>query len=571
MGRIAGRYNPDIDFVTKDKPVEIWNEGRKYAILYNGEIYNDRELKTELRMRGCRFKIKSDEELLLGGFLLFGPDFVKKVNGVFAFVIWNVSERKIYLFRDRLGVKPFFYTKQDRTLIFSSEINGIFEYSGMEAILDKHGLNEVFSIGPAKTPGNGIFKGIEEVLPGHVICYSKEGGEQSCYWKLESRPHEDSFDETVEKTSYLIKDAVCRQMTSRGPICTFLSGGLDSSLVSSICAEELRKRGEQLHTFSFDFVGNEKNFEANAFQPSRDRPYVEEMVKFLGSEHRYLECDSRTQADLLETSIDAKGLPAMADVDSSLLYFCSEVGKHAQAALTGECADEIFGGYPWFHKKECLNVQTFPWTMDLQPRKALLSDEFLEALHMDEYVKETYEKSVAETPGLDGETKEQARRREISYLNEKWFMQTLLDRMERTSAYSGFSARVPFADYRIVEYLWNVPWEMKAKDGVVKALLREAGRGLLPDHVLFRRKSPYPKTYDKDYERLLVGRFREMMQDETAPVKMFLNQEKAERFLKSPSDYGKPWYGQLMAAPQMLAYLLQINYWMQKYHIKIEL
>ena len=298
---------------------------------------------------------------------------------------------------------------------------------------------------------------------------------------------------------------------------------------------------------------------------------MEKMVTFLDSEHHYLECDSRTQADYLYASIDAKGLPAMADVDSSLLYFCSEVSKEYKVALTGECADEIFGGYPWFHKKECLEAHTFPWTMDLAPRKAMLSDEFLEALKMDAYVQETYAKSVAETPRLAGESALETRRREISYLNQKWFMQTLLDRMGGTSTRYGLSARVPFADYRIVEYLWNVPWEMKAKGGVVKGLLREAGRGLLPDDILFRKKSPYPKTYDKAYEAILVQKMRAIMAETDSPIRQFLDTKKVERFLSSPSDYGKPWYGQLMAAPQMIAYLIQVNYWLEKYHIKIEL
>lgn len=571
MHRIAGIYNPDYGLVTEEVPVEKQIDGRRYAIVYYGELYNYEELKKELEKKGCRFKKHCDEEVLLNGFLIFGRDFVKQTNGIFSYVIFDEAEQKLYLFRDRLGAKPLFYTKQDRTLVFSSDINGIFEFSGMEAVLDRNGLNEVFSIGPAKTPGCGIFKGIKEIVPGHMLSYSKAGIEYACYWKLESRKHTDSYEETIEKTAYLLKDAVCRQFVSDVPVCTFLSGGLDSSLVASVCAKELKKTGAQLHTFSFDFVGNEKNFEANIFQPSRDRPYVEQMVTFLDSKHHYLECDSQTQVDLLYTSIDAKGLPAMADVDSSLLYFCSEVSKTHKAALTGECADEIFGGYPWFHKKECLEAHTFPWTMDLSPRKALLSDEFLEILRMDEYVEETYEKSVTETPKLDGESEEEFRRRKISYLNQKWFMQTLMDRMERTSSYSGLSARIPFADYRIVEYLWNVPWKMKVKNGVVKSLLREAGRGLLPDEVLFRQKSPYPKTYDKKYEALLVERFHEMMHDDASPVKVFLDSEKAEHFLESPSDYGKPWYGQLMAAPQMLAYFLQINYWLKKYHVKIEL
>ena len=205
----------------------------------------------------------------------------------------------------------------------------------------------------------------------------------------------------------------------------------------------------------------------------------------------------------------------------------------------------------------------------MQPRKSLLNDEFLNYLNMDEYVMETYEKSVAETPLLAEDSPTEARRREISYLNLRWFMQTLLNRMDRDSMYSGLEARVPFADHRIIEYVWNVPWDMKTRDGVVKNLLRQAGKGLLPDEILFRRKSPYPKTYDTNYEALLITRVREMMSDSKAPVMEFLDKNKLEHFLAKPSDYGKPWYGQLMAGPQMLAYLLQINYWLEIYSIGI--
>ena len=316
-------------------------------------------------------------------------------------------------------------------------------------------------------------------------------------------------------------------------------------------------------------MDNEKYFKANAFQPSQDRPYVEKMVEFLDSDHHYLECSHVSQADLLYDSVRAHDLPPMADVDSSMLYFCSLVKDYNKVALTGECADEIFGGYPWFHKKECFEAETFPWTMDLEARKVLLADDFLNSLHMEDYVAETYARSVAETPRLDGDSPEEARRREISYLNLKWFMQTLLNRMDRTSMYSGLEARVPFADHRIVEYLWNVPWEMKAHEGVVKGLLRDAGQGLVPDEILYRRKSPYPKTYDTHYELLLADRVRELLEDPLAPVMAFLDRRKVEKFLACPSDYGKPWYGQLMAGPQMLAYVLQINYWLKEYQIEI--
>ncbi|CBK77940.1 asparagine synthase (glutamine-hydrolyzing) [[Clostridium] cf. saccharolyticum K10] len=558
-----------VDLETGHQPMIRPKGEHKVGIVYNGELYNMPELRSVLSDRGFSFETKSDTEVLLLAYLAWGPEFVRKINGIFSIAIMDTEMNRLLLYRDRSGIKPLFYTETDGTVFFASELKGLLCCPGVHPQVDRKGLNEIFSIGPARTGGCGVYKNIHEVLPGHFLCCSPGGNRLHTYWKLKARPHEDSFDETVEKTSFLIRDAVRRQMVSDVPICTFLSGGVDSSLVSAICAGELKKKNRKLVTYSFDFAGNRENFRSNAFQPSQDRPYVEQMAAFLGSEHHFLECSTKEQADLLSESVKAHDLPCMADVDSSLLYFCSLVSRHHKVALTGECADEIFGGYPWFHGEDCLSADTFPWTMDLTPRKALLSDSFLQELQMDDYVKEAYEASLAQTPRLDGETGKDARRREISWLNLQWFMQTLLNRMDRTSMRNGLEARVPFADHRIIEYLYNVPWEMKAKDGIVKGLLREAGRGLLPDEILFRKKSPYPKTYDQGYEKLLAGRVREILHDSSSPVLLFLDREKTERFLTSPSDYGKPWYGQLMAAPQMMAYLIQINCWMKEYQVEV--
>ena len=558
-----------IDLAGGHQPMVKSGSGQTFAIVYNGELYNTDELRQELMAAGCSFQTSSDTEVILAGYMEYGPDFVKRLNGIFAFAIMDTAHNRLCLFRDRAGVKPLFYTVRDEELIFSSELKGILAYPGVKAQLDRRGLNEVFSIGPARTYGCGVLKDMDELLPGHYLICSPVGIRQQSYWKLASRPHEDSYERTIEKTSFLVEDSVRRQMVSDVPICTFLSGGVDSSLVSAICAKELKKQGKRLTTFSFDFVDNDKFFRANSFQPSQDRPYVDQMVRFLDSDHHYLECGNLTQADRLFDSVLAHDLPAMGDIDSSMLQFCSMVKEHNKVALTGECADEIFGGYPWFHKKECFEAHTFPWTMDLAPRKALLNDSFLKYLDMDQYVLETYERSVAETPVLAEDSPEEARRREIAWLNLRWFMQTLLNRMDRTSMYSGLEARVPFADHRIIEYVWNVPWDMKTRDGQVKNLLRQSGKGLLPDEILFRKKSPYPKTYDTAYEKLLVDRVREMMDDSHSPVMDFLDRKKLARFLTSPSDYGKPWYGQLMAGPQMLAYILQVNFWLKTYHIEV--
>ena len=558
-----------LDLETGTQPITRTFSGKQGVIVHNGEIYNMLDLKKELIQKGVEFTTASDTEVILNGLLIEGPDFVKKLNGIFAFAWLDPKNKKIYLFRDRSGIKPLFYTFLQGTLIFASELKALLQFPGIRAQVDINGLNEIFSIGPARTNGCGVFKHIHEILPGTFLSYDVNSASEHTYWKLESHPHDDSYEKTVEKTSFLLQDSIKKQMLSDVPVCTFLSGGIDSSIVSSVCARQLQSEGKQLTTFSFDFTDNQKYFHSSTFQPSQDRPYVEKMVKYLNTDHHYLECNHTDLADYLSASVEAHDLPCMADVDSSLLYFCSVVSHTHKVVLTGECADEIFGGYPWFHKKEFLTANTFPWTPDLAPRKMLLRSDFLEELQMDSYVKKTYEASVSETPLYGDETEEEKLRRRISWLNLRWFMQTLLNRMDRTSMYSGLEARVPFADHRMIEYLWNVPWEMKSKDGIVKGLLREAARGFVPDEILFRPKSPYPKTYDPAYESLLPDRLRSILGCTSEPINQFIDQKKVLQFLSSPKDYGKPWYGQLMAGPQMIAYLLQINEWFKKYHIEV--
>lgn len=553
------------------QPMRRSINGHDFVLCYNGEIYNMRELRLQLQQKGISFATDSDTEVLLNGYLDEGTDFIAKCNGIFSFALWDSTQKTLLLCRDRLGVKPLFYTKtQDDTLVFGSEPKALFAHPEVSPLLDKQSLQELFGLGPARTPGCGVFSGIKEVLPGHLLLFQADGIRDASYWTLQSRPHEDSLPETIEKTAWLLQDAVSAQMLSDVPISTFLSGGIDSSLVTSICAKRLSENGRKLRTFSFDFTGNDEYFQANAFQPSADRPHVDTMLRFFReqgfeTEHIYLECDYALLADWLTRSVDAADLPCMADIDSSLLYFCSRVSDYNQVTLTGECADEIFGGYPWFHKKECFDAAIFPWSMDMGVRSMLLKADVAKELALSDYAKAAYDATLAEVPILPGENEIEKRRREIAYLNLRWFMATLLNRMDRTSMASGLEARVPFADHRIVEYLWNVPWEMKCCRGQVKGLLREAGKRLLPEDIRTRKKSPYPKTYHPQYEALLKERLRDILASPSAPLNTYIDSAKAETFLASPSDYGRPFYGQLMAGPQLIAYLLQMNYWLEKY------
>jgi len=534
------------------------------TIVYNGEIYNTDTLRETLSLYPLTWETSSDTEVILNGYLAMGPDFVKLLNGIFAFVIYDERKNSLLLARDPLGVKPLFFQKTEEAFVFGSEQKALFAW-GIRPETDRESFCEVLGLGPARTPGHGVFKDMKELLPGHMLLMNERTCRKIEYFALQGEEHTDSYEDTLEKVTWLLTDSVRRQMVSDVPICTFLSGGLDSSLVSALCQKSLKKEGKILNTFSFDFVDNKKNFQPNAFQSSLDRPYVDIMVKAIGSNHMYLECDNQTQADYLYKAVDARDLPCMADVESSLLYFCSQVADHCKVALTGECADEIFGGYPWFHKEEMWQQNLFPWSADLEPRTSLLRADFLESLDLPAYVQRAYDNTLAKTPGFAGDNPIELRRREISWLNIRWFMATLLNRMDRTSMYSGLEARVPFADCRLLQYVYNIPWEMKCRNGQTKSLLVEAGKDVLPYEISHRKKSPYPKTYDTGYERLLGERLLERIHDTGSPLRSMIDVGKVEAFISGSFNYGKPWYGQLMAGPQMLAYLLQIDYWMRTY------
>lgn len=537
----------------------------EYAIVYNGEIYNVEELKPSLINAGYRFETTTDTEVILFAYIHYGQEFVSKLNGIFAFSIWDGKNNRLLLYRDRLGVKPLFYTIKDNLLVFGSEIKALFCHPQIKPIVDMNSFREIFGLGPARSPGCGVFKDIHEILPGHYMVFSKNLLTIKKYWELKAQEHRDDYLQTVEKVSYLVRDSITRQMVSDVPVCSFLSGGIDSAIVTAVASDYLQNSGATLNTFSFDFKDNDTYFNANAFQPERDRPFVDLMLKRYCLNHTYLECDEEKLVDLLYRSVDSKDLPGMADVDASLLYFCSLVSKYNKVALTGECADEIFGGYPWFYKDELLKINGFPWSYDLTMRTGLLSREFLRQLCLDEYVGQKYTETVTAVPHLKGETAADAKCREITYLNIKWFMQTLLDRMDRASMYYGLESRVPFADHRIIEYVYNVPWEMKYRGGVAKSLLRESCADLLPKEILYRKKSPYPKTYHPNYKKLLSQTLSEIISNPNSPIFPLIDKSKVKTFLNAPSNYSKPWFGQLMAGPQLMAYMIQVNYWLCRF------
>lgn len=553
------------------QPMVKYRREEQFVIVYNGEIYNTDELTSDLKMRGYEFETTCDTEAILCAYMEYGCQCVEHLNGIFAFAIWDSERKQLFLARDRAGVKPLFYSIKNSMLVFGSEIKALFAHPEIEPEVNWDSFRQILGVGPARTQGVGVFAGIYEVPAGCRGIYNESGFHLETYWEIESREHTDSYEQTVERVSELVRDSISRQMISDVPVCCFLSGGIDSSIVTSIAARKMEQCDNKLNTFSFDFSGNDRYFQSNSFQPERDRPYVDKMLSHIDVHHTYLQCNEASLSGLLRESVHAKDLPGMADVDASMLYFCRLVKRENKVALTGECADEIFGGYPWFYREDLLQGDGFPWSKKMDVRECLLQDSVIRKLNLTEYVHSQYEASLRQVPRLYGESATEEKRRVISYLNIKWFMQTLLDRMDRTSMYSGLEARVPFADHRIIEYVFNVPWEMKRKNGVEKSLLRDAMRDVLPEELLMRKKSPYPKTYNPEYERNLKQELTEILGKPEEPIHILLDTKKVTRFMEMPSEYGKPWFGQLMAAPQLLAYMIQINEWLKIYQPKIKL
>ncbi|OZI12386.1 asparagine synthase (glutamine-hydrolyzing) [Bacillaceae bacterium SAS-127] len=542
-----------------------------YTLVYNGELYNTEELRKELLKKGYSFRSHSDTEVLLTAYIEWKETCVDYFNGIFAFAIWDHQRERLFVARDRLGVKPLFYSEKGQSFLFASELKALLAHPNMKSEVGREGWQEVFGLGPSRTPGHGIFRGVKELRPAHALTYDRQGVRIWRYWNVKSKKHDHSLQETIEHVRFLVQDAVERQLVADMPVCTFLSGGVDSSAISAMASNYFAKTNRGLlHTYSIDYEQNEQFFQANAFQPDADSPWIERMTQYIASIHESAVIDNEQLVERLKDATMMRDLPGMADVDSSLLWFCERIKKDFTVALSGECADEIFGGYPWFYKEEMLNEGAFPWMRSLDEREQLLLPHWQTKLDLKGYVQEKYNETVKETPQLAGESPLEAKRREMFYLNMIWFMTTLLERKDRMSMGASLEVRVPFADHRLVEYVWNIPWEIKMLNGREKGLLRQALEGILPDDVLYRKKSPYPKTHHPKYTQRVKQQLTAIIENKTSPILELLSKQKMKEIIDTNgSSLKHPWFGQLMTGPQLIAHLIQTNQWLKHYNINI--
>lgn len=544
---------------------------KKYIIVYNGELYNTEELRKCLLSEGFILDAYSDTEVLLTSYIYWGIDCLKHINGIYAFAIWDESKNRVFMARDPLGVKPLFYAIKNDSLIFGSEIKTLLAHPYVSPVINREGLTELFSLGPATALGSGVLQDISEVPPAYYLLYDKAGIKLKEYWRPSAKPHDEDIDTTAEHVRELLTDAIKRQLTADVPVCTFLSGGLDSSIISAVAAEEFRKQAKLLHTYSIDYEDNDLYFKANEFEPNSDKFYALKVHKYIGSIHHSIINSSIDLADALVDSVKARDLPGMADIDSSLYLFCKEIKKANTVGISGECADEIFGGYPWFRRKEDINSDTFPWSKSIGTRKQLLSSD-LKSLDLEGYTREQYRKTIAEVPHLPGESDVDYRMREIFYLNIKWFMVNLLNRKDRMSMSNSLEVRVPFADYRLVEYAFNIPSQIKFYGDREKGILRKALEGMLPEDIIYRKKSPYPKTHNPQYTMLVQKWLDSILKDKSSPILQLIDENAVKELVETGgSSFKAPWFGQLMRGPQLIAYLIQLNVWLEEYKVSIKI
>ena len=548
------------------QPMSATFRRKRYTIVYNGEIYNSAELRRELKAQGAVFFTECDTETVLWAYIVWGDAAPVHLNGIFAFAVHNETDGTVFFARDRFGVKPLFYARVGSKFYFASEIKALLAHEEIPPEVDSTGLWQLLYLAPVTLRGQSVFRHIKSILPAHCATLSREGFTQRPYWELQAAPCRDDAATAAAHVRELFTDAVERQLSSDVPLAVLLSGGLDSSAITAVAARALGARGKTLDTYSFEYEGNRESFTPTLFQPAGDDAFATALAADLGTAHTVLTAPTAAVATNLYTAVAARDLPGQADIDSSLCYYCGEIKKRHTVVLSGECSDEIFGGYPWFYRPEMLYRKFFPWLHDPHARATLFDDAIVKRQEGYEFMCRAYGEALADCPTLEGEGESDRQARLATWLSTRYFMANLLERKDRMSMHAAVEVRVPFADHRILEYVFNVPWEIKFENGVEKSLLRRAMEGYLPPQVLWRKKSPYPKTHNPSYEALV----REMLAARLARRSGFLHDALDRRRLDALLDgENVTWFGQLMGRPQLIAWLCQLDFWFERYGVRL--
>ncbi|MFF7534400.1 asparagine synthase (glutamine-hydrolyzing) [Streptomyces bobili] len=535
------------------------------VLTYNGELYNHQELRRELQSLGHTFRTRSDTEVVLRAHIEWGTDAARRFNGIFAYALWDGRAEELLLVRDHLGIKPLYWHAHATGVLFGSEPKAVLANPLFRAELDAEGIAELFALPAAPTTGHGLFRGLNEVRPGHLVSVRRSAVREFPYWQLVSRPHTDDAATTRRTVRGLLADAVERQLMSDVPLCTLLSGGVDSSAITALAALARERSGQgKVSSFSVDFPGSADRAPDN-WRTGADAPFVRAAAEHVGTLHTSVVIPDDDLLEARQAVLRARDRPGWGEMDASLHLLFREVRRRSTVALSGEAADEVFGGYPYFHSPDALSAPTFPWLHGRPTPAVLLRPEVRAEVRPQEYTAQQYRDSLAGTPALAGETGADRRVREVFHLALTRWLPPLLERVDRVSMSVGLEVRVPFCDHRLVEYAWNVPWSLKTPDGRPKGLLRDAVRDLLPAAVADRPKSGYPSTPAVRYTQVLTDRAHELLADPAAPVFDLVDRETVRRALAEGLTLPSP-----RTAPNPvggLDHLVQVDEWLRAYRV----
>ena len=544
----------------------IHNEDRSIWIVYNGETYNHEQLHSLLDKLGHRFSTRSDTEAVVNAYEEFGDECVKYLNGMFAFAIWDGCNRRLFLARDRFGIKPLYYAVIGKRMVFASEIKSILRHPGVDRSIDFVALNEYLSFEYVPTPRT-IFKSIRRLPPGHTLVFSDRGLEINPYWDLslaksERRPPV-SWREYQERLRQEIRDAVHKEMVSDVPIGVLLSGGLDSSAVLAMMAEA---RPKALKSFSIAF--EEKSFDESV--------YSRKVADVIGSEHHELTVTSAMMAELVPNLMDVLDEP-LADSSVVPTYFLSRFAReHLKVVLGGDGGDEMFAGYPTLQAHRlieyyerwvpfrlrasvvprligALPVSKDNISLDFKARRfisgrgvpmasrhhrwlgSFTPDEkqqlFVPELRQEEM--DTYEVAYSHQRRCDAhETMNQ-----LLYLDTKLYLEgDILTKVDRASMANSLEVRVPLLNHRLAEYVAEVPHQLKLHGLQTKFLLKKAMADTLPKEIVRRPK----KGFNAPVGYWINGSLKELVRDQLSSEKItregFFDAAYVQKLVKEHAD-----------------------------------
>lgn len=550
----------DANDIQSDQGVCIRHHRETYRIVCDGELYNLHQLFLQLSVE---FSLKETmEEIIFYAWYKWGNAVYQHLEGAYSYAI--IDNESCLVVKDPLGLRPIFYCEYNQRIYISNSIKTLLEESKKPAILNREGILNLFSFGPSLPEDKTLFAGIYALPMGSYLLVDEQVMHTTAYYSIPVKEHTDDFITTTNTIRQLLEYSIQTQADQCK--ANFLSGGLDSSIITAVCA----KNNSGWKTHSLEYEGNKENFKGNTYQVSLDTSYIEQMIERFSCHHHVHTIKQEILADLLEDAMLARDHPGMADVDSSLLWLCQQVASQEMIILSGECSDEIFGGYPWFYREELKELDTFPWLQSMGARISLLHKD-IQNFPYEDHIQSYYKQSISQVTYLESDTNEDRRARMQTHLCLHWFMQTLVTRQVSEGDYANVNIRAPFANVKLLEYVYNIPWKMKFYQDQEKGILRKAFEQDLPHDICWRKKNPFPKTHNPIYTDIVAEKLMERYQDPDSPLHVLFDDEKLNDLIQSKgASYTLPWYGQLMSGPQLLAYLYQIDCWILDYHIQIE-